>query len=82
MAEYGKGQIITITVVVLALVLIMINLMALTAWACCSQPKPAATSRSIQTNTCYIIDSEFANDTIPEESEVAPSDTVVLISDV
>jgi hypothetical protein len=82
MAEYGDGQIITITVVVVALVLIMINLMALTAWACCSPSKPAATSRSIQTNTYYIIDSEFANDAIPEETEVVPGDAVVLISDV
>jgi hypothetical protein len=82
MTEYGDGQIITITVVVVALVIIMIHLMALTVLACCSQPKPTATSRSVQTNTCYIIDSEFANDTIPEETEVAPCDVVVLISDV
>ncbi len=82
MAEYGDGQIITITVVVLALVLILINLMALTVWACCPARKPDATSRSIQTNTCYVVDTEFANETIPEDAVIPGGDTMVLMSQV
>jgi hypothetical protein len=81
MTEYKDGQIITITVVTVAFVLILLNLLWMANWACARCPKQPE-SRSVYTNTCYVIDPDQANETILEHAELPPSDTVVLVTDV
>lgn len=82
MTNYGDGEIITITVVVIATAMILVNLMCLSIWACRPKVIPETTSHSIQTISHYIIDTNFANNTIAEEAKIAPSETILFISSI
>jgi hypothetical protein len=82
MTNYGDGEIITITVVVIATAMILVNLMCLSIWACRPKVMPETTSCGTQTNTKCIINTNFANNTITEEAKIAPSETVLFISNI
>ena len=79
MPEHGDNEIIMIAVVTVGLVLIGINLIAMAQWACCPRQPPSPVTAI---GSVFVIDPEFALETIPEHVEVPPCDTVVLVSDV